>query len=322
MRQGQTSCRASMTFSIYLTCTSRVLHQYLGSTAQGQGCAAARLAVIGLVWKVHRQASELVGRHAGQGPAMRCEWWSTAVVLAETAGWALCLHARLLRMLLGFALLLRPASTAMQPPLDLAGRSALVPSAAAARSGEACFSGRSRPSQPARPHTACRTAAASVANGTELQSVGMGLHAAELPKLSGLSSGVMQRTAEFSQLERVSILSEALPYLQRFRGKTIVIKYGGAAMKDPTLKVGHTEHKGQLSSLADAELSALLQEGVIKDLVLLACVGIHPVFVHGGGPEINTWLDKLGIEHQFKNGLRVTDGALQSLWLLGHEQQH
>lgn len=84
----------------------------------------------------------------------------------------------------------------------------------------------------------------------------------------------------------MSVLSEALPYLQRFRGKTIVIKYGGAAMKDPTLK-----------------------EGVINDLVLLACVGIRPVLVHGGGPEINIWLNKLGIEAEFKNGLRVTDAA-------------
>lgn len=81
------------------------------------------------------------------------------------------------------------------------------------------------------------------------------------------------------------MLSEALPYLQRFRGKTIVIKYGGAAMKDPTLK-----------------------EGVVTDLVLLATVGIRPVLVHGGGPEINIWLSKLGIEPVFKNGLRVTDG--------------
>ena len=48
---------------------------------------------------------------------------------------------------------------------------------------------------------------------------------------------------------------------------------------------------------------------MIKDLVLLACVGVQPIFVHGGGPEINTWLNRLGIEHQFKNGLRVTDGA-------------
>lgn len=53
-----------------------------------------------------------------------------------------------------------------------------------------------------------------------------------------------------------------------------------------------------------------MQEGVIKDLVLLACVGIRPVLVHGGGPEINSWLDKVGIEAEFKNGLRVTDGAL------------
>jgi acetylglutamate kinase len=53
-----------------------------------------------------------------------------------------------------------------------------------------------------------------------------------------------------------------------------------------------------------------MQEGVIKDLVLLACVGIRPVLVHGGGPEINSWLNKVGIEAQFKNGLRVTDGRL------------
>ena len=86
-----------------------------------------------------------------------------------------------------------------------------------------------------------------------------------------------------SDLDRVRILSEALPYLQQFRGRTIVVKYGGAAMKDGTLK-----------------------QGVINDLVLLACVGVRPVLVHGGGPEINAWLEKVGIEAQFKNGLRVT----------------
>jgi Amino acid kinase family len=86
-----------------------------------------------------------------------------------------------------------------------------------------------------------------------------------------------------SDLDRVRILSEALPYLQQFRGRTIVVKYGGAAMKDPTLKAG-----------------------VINDLVLLACVGVKPVLVHGGGPEINIWLNKVGIESKFKNGLRVT----------------
>lgn len=84
--------------------------------------------------------------------------------------------------------------------------------------------------------------------------------------------------------DRVHILSEALPYIQKFRGRTVVVKYGGAAMKDAALKAS-----------------------VIRDVVFMACVGIRPVVVHGGGPEINTWLTKLGIEPQFKDGLRVTD---------------
>ncbi len=85
---------------------------------------------------------------------------------------------------------------------------------------------------------------------------------------------------------RVRVLSEALPYIQKFAGQTIVIKYGGAAMKDNTLKLG-----------------------VLRDIVFLSSVGVRPVVVHGGGPEINSWLGKLGIEPQFKNGLRVTDAA-------------
>lgn len=92
--------------------------------------------------------------------------------------------------------------------------------------------------------------------------------------------------AQTSDASKVQILSEALPYIQQFSGKTIVVKYGGAAMKDSTLK-----------------------DQVIRDVVFMACVGIRPVLVHGGGPEINTWLDKLSIEPQFKNGLRVTDAA-------------
>lgn len=83
---------------------------------------------------------------------------------------------------------------------------------------------------------------------------------------------------------RVRVLSEALPYIQQFSGRIVVVKYGGAAMKDSTLK-----------------------DRVIRDVVFLACVGLRPVVVHGGGPEINSWLDKLGIEPQFNNGLRVTD---------------
>ena len=85
---------------------------------------------------------------------------------------------------------------------------------------------------------------------------------------------------------RVRVLSEALPYIQKFAGRTVVVKYGGAAMKDSSLK-----------------------DRVIRDLVFMSCVGIRPVLVHGGGPEINSWLEKLGIEPQFKDGLRVTDAA-------------
>lgn len=84
--------------------------------------------------------------------------------------------------------------------------------------------------------------------------------------------------------DRVRILSEALPYIQRFANRTVVIKYGGAAMKDGSLK-----------------------DKVVRDIVFLSCVGLRPIVVHGGGPEINTWLGKLNIEPQFKDGLRVTD---------------
>jgi acetylglutamate kinase len=89
-----------------------------------------------------------------------------------------------------------------------------------------------------------------------------------------------------TEANRVRVLSEALPYIQKFANRTVVIKYGGAAMKDSTLK-----------------------DKVIRDIVFLSCVGVRPVVVHGGGPEINSWLDKLGIEPQFKDGLRVTDAA-------------
>jgi acetylglutamate kinase len=89
-----------------------------------------------------------------------------------------------------------------------------------------------------------------------------------------------------AEATRVRVLSEALPYIQQFAGRTVVVKYGGAAMKDSNLKAT-----------------------VMRDIVFLACVGLRPIVVHGGGPEINSWLDKLGIEPQFKNGLRVTDAA-------------
>ena len=83
---------------------------------------------------------------------------------------------------------------------------------------------------------------------------------------------------------RVSVLSEALPYIQRFAGRRMVVKYGGAAM-----------------------VKADLREAVFRDLVLLRSVGVQPIVVHGGGPEINQWLKKLAIEPRFQDGLRVTD---------------
>lgn len=100
-----------------------------------------------------------------------------------------------------------------------------------------------------------------------------------MTNLTESQPGVMGTDAD-----RVRILSEALPYIQQFRGRTVVVKYGGAAMREGTLKAG-----------------------VVRDIVFMACVGIRPVVVHGGGPEINTWLTKLNIEPQFKDGLRVTD---------------
>lgn len=87
-------------------------------------------------------------------------------------------------------------------------------------------------------------------------------------------------------IRRAAILHEALPYIQRFAGKTIVIKYGGHAMVDPALK-----------------------EGFARDVVLLKQVGINPVVVHGGGPQIGELLQKLNIESQFIHGQRVTDAA-------------
>lgn len=87
-----------------------------------------------------------------------------------------------------------------------------------------------------------------------------------------------------SALEKAEILVEALPYIKEFYGKRVVIKYGGAAMKDCSLK-----------------------QKVMQDIVLMKYVGMHPIVVHGGGPEINAMLKRLDIESSFIDGLRVTD---------------
>ena len=87
-----------------------------------------------------------------------------------------------------------------------------------------------------------------------------------------------------SNHERASVLVHALPYIKKYNGKIVVVKYGGNAMIDETLKTS-----------------------VMKDIVLLALIGVKVVLVHGGGPEISETLKKLGKESVFKNGLRVTD---------------
>lgn len=85
-------------------------------------------------------------------------------------------------------------------------------------------------------------------------------------------------------LDKAEVLIEALPYIQRFNRKIVVVKYGGSAMLDDELKAN-----------------------VIKDVVLLKLVGFKPIIVHGGGKEISRWVGKVGMEAKFINGLRVTD---------------
>ncbi len=91
-------------------------------------------------------------------------------------------------------------------------------------------------------------------------------------------------------LEKAGVLIEALPYIQRFNRKIIVVKYGGSAMVDEELK-----------------------RNVIKDVTLLKLVGFKPIIVHGGGKEISSWVNKVGMEPKFINGLRVTDAATMEI---------
>jgi acetylglutamate kinase len=96
----------------------------------------------------------------------------------------------------------------------------------------------------------------------------------------------MAETHDPATLQKAETLVEALPYLQRYAGRTFVVKYGGHAMGDPELARDFAE-----------------------DVVLLKAVGINPVVVHGGGPQIGNMLKKLGVESRFVDGLRVTDKA-------------
>ena len=91
-------------------------------------------------------------------------------------------------------------------------------------------------------------------------------------------------------MQKAEVLIEALPYIQRFNRKIIVVKYGGSAMVDEELK-----------------------HHVIQDVVLLKLVGFKPIIVHGGGKEISRWVNKTGMEPRFVNGLRVTDDATMEI---------
>lgn len=93
-----------------------------------------------------------------------------------------------------------------------------------------------------------------------------------------------------SDFQRVQVLSEALPFIQKFSGKTIVIKYGGSAMQNQVLK-----------------------NKVIEDILFLSHIGLKPVLIHGGGPMINYWLNKLNIVSQFRQGIRVTDSKTMEI---------
>ncbi len=91
-------------------------------------------------------------------------------------------------------------------------------------------------------------------------------------------------------LQKAEVLIEALPYIQRFNRKIIVVKYGGSAMVDDELKMD-----------------------VIKDVTLLKLVGFKPIIVHGGGKEISKWVGKIGMEPEFVNGLRKTDAPTMEI---------
>nr|AYR06404.1 acetylglutamate kinase [Rhodogorgon sp.] len=93
-----------------------------------------------------------------------------------------------------------------------------------------------------------------------------------------------------NDFKRVQVLSEVLPYLQRFAGCIIVVKYGGSAMQNQTLK-----------------------DKVINDILCLSCMGIRPILVHGGGPMIDDWLNKVNIKSKFEKGVRLTDSKTMEI---------
>ncbi len=110
----------------------------------------------------------------------------------------------------------------------------------------------------------------------------------------------MSDTSHIDPRDKAEILAQALPYIRKYHGKTMVIKYGGNAMTDPALQADFAE-----------------------DVVLLKLVGINPVVVHGGGPQIENALKRLGKKGEFIQGMRVTDAETMEVvkWVLGGEVQ-
>ncbi len=110
----------------------------------------------------------------------------------------------------------------------------------------------------------------------------------------------MSDTTHIAPRDKAEILAQALPYIRKYHGKTMVIKYGGNAMTDPAL-----------------------QQAFAEDVVLLKLVGINPVVVHGGGPQIEELLKRLGKKGEFIQGMRVTDAETMEVveWVLAGQVQ-
>src|SRR3569623_2002189 len=111
---------------------------------------------------------------------------------------------------------------------------------------------------------------------------------------SAIGNGLMDTKRTMPDTEAfsrdASILAQALPYMQRYEGKTVVVKYGGHAMGDP-----------------------VLQQAFARDIALLKQSKVNPIVVHGGGPQIKQMLDKMGVESKFEGGLRVTDARTMEI---------
>src|SRR5450830_271582 len=126
---------------------------------------------------------------------------------------------------------------------------------------------------------------------------------ADIPNISLLRICAMTDLTDLTEVApqiKAEILAEALPYIRKFHGKTIIVKYGGNAMTEERIK-----------------------HGFARDVILLKLVGMNPVVVHGGGPQIDNALKKIGKQGTFVQGMRITDEETMEVveWVLGGEVQ-